>query len=268
MSHDEELEGRVAALEWVISGLSRRLETVETSVSRAPLQQVAVGGQQPVAVPGDLGQRIQALQQDVDALFAASVLDTDHGRERAKEALRDLQNEIAMERVREREQVREQARQERFQRFAQDARLTSVQTQRLQSVLDTEQNERRALFEKMQAGGGNRGEMAQQMRALREKTDTAAREILSGAEYEQYQAMRREEGGGRGPGGGQGSWGQGQGTGQGRAQGSSGQGDGQTQRSWGQGQGSGNQAEGQGRGTRQRGTGQEGQGRRGQSEAR
>lgn len=239
-TYDEELEGRVAALEWVISALSRRLETVETSVSRQPVMAQAAG-QQQAALPGDLGQRIQQLQQDVDALFSASVLDTDHGRERAKEALRDLQNELAMDRVRERERVREQASRERFERFAQEARLTPVQTQRLQGVLEGEQSERRALFERMQAGGGNRGEMAREMRALREKTDTAAREILSNDEFQQYQEMRRAEGGGRGPGRGQGSWGQGQGEGRG---------------------------EGRGRGNRERGAGQEGQGRRGPREAR
>lgn len=255
MTPDEELEGRVAALEWVISGLSRRLETVETMASRQPFQQVTAQPQQAAPLPGDVGQRIQRLEKDIEALFAASVLDTEHGRERAKEALRDLQNELAMDRMREREQVMAQARQERFQRFAQEARLTSVQQQRLQSVLDTEQNERRALFERMQAGGGDRGAIGREMMALREKTDAEARKILSDEEYQQYQAMRREEfGRGRGQGAGRGQGG-GQGQGAGRGQGG------------GEWQGRG-QGEGQGAGMRQRGSGQQGQGRRGQTEGR
>ena len=264
MTPDEELEGRVTALEWVISGLSRRLETVETMASRQPMPQM-VAQQQAAPIPGDVGQRIQRLEKDVEALFAASVLDTEHGRERAKEALRDLQNELAMDRMREREQVMAQARQERFQRFAQEARLTPVQQQRLQSVLDNEQNERRALFERMQAGGGNRSDIGREMMALRERTDAEARKILSDQEYEQYQAMRREEFGRRGGQGGRGQGGgQWQGRGQSQGQGSGWQGGGQ-----GQGEGAGWQGAGQGpgrgegRGNRQRGGGQEGQGRRG-----
>lgn len=197
---DEELEGKVAALEWVVSALSRRLETVETSLSRYPVG--ADAQNRPAQLTGDVGQRVEALQKDVDALFAAGVLDTEHGRERAKDIFRELQGEIATERFRAREESREQQRKERVQKFAQEARLSGVQQQRLETLLDGEVSQRRALMEQLQAGGRDRGEIFAELRGLREKTDTAAREILPGDDYDKYREMRRADGdrgqGGRG----------------------------------------------------------------------
>lgn len=191
VSYDEELDAKVSALEWVVSALGRRIETVETSISRGGLP--AAMPNQPARLSGDVGARVEALQKDVDALFAAGVLDTDHGRERVKEVFREMQDEIATDRFRAREEQREEQRKERFTRFAQGARLTGVQQQRLEGLLDSEVEERRALFEKMQSGSGDRREAFQELRALREKTDTAAREILPGDDYEKYREMRGAE---------------------------------------------------------------------------
>lgn len=212
ISVDEELDAKISALEWVVSALGRRIETVETTISRGGLP--APMPHQSAKLSGDVGARVEALQKDVDALFAAGVLDTDHGRARVKEVFREMQDEIATDRFRAREEQREEQRKERFTRFAAEARLTTVQ-QRLEGVLDSEVTERRALFEKMQGGGGERGQALQELRALREKTDQAAREILPGDEYEKYQAMRRAEGGRQGGGRG-GRMGEGQGRAGGR----------------------------------------------------
>lgn len=219
-SYDEELEGKISALEWVVSALARRLETVETSIARAPMA-AANPSNRAAPIPGDVGQRIEALQKDVDALFAAGVFDTEHGRERAKDVFRELQGEIAMERFQAREGAREEQRKERFSRFASEARLTGVQQQRLEGLLDGEVEQRRALLEQLQSGSRDRREVFQELRGLQEKTDTAAREILPGGEYEQYREMRRAEGGrqgaGRGSMTGEGARGGRAGEGQGRA---------------------------------------------------
>lgn len=228
LSYNEELEGKVSALEWVVSALSRRLETVETSISRAPMVAANLPNQ-AAPIPGDVGQRIAALQKDVDALFAAGVFDTEHGRERAKDVFRELQGEISMERFRAREEAREAQRKERFSQFAQQARLTGVQQQRLEGLLDGEVQQRQALLSELQSGGRDRNEVFRELRGLREKTDSAAREILPGGEYEQYREMRRAESGRGGRGGeaqqgrggrmGEGARGQGAGEGQGRGAG-------------------------------------------------
>lgn len=213
LSYDEELEGKVSALEWVVSALSRRLETVETSMTRYP---TAPQGEniQDVPIPGDVGQRIAALQKDVDALFAAGVFDTEHGRERAKDVFRELQGEIATERFRAREEAREQANRERFQAFVRQAGLTSVQQQRVEGILGGETERRQALMAELQSGSRDRREVFQELRELRAQTDSAVREALPGDEYEQYREMRRAEGGGRGSGGGRGG-GRGEGVRQG-----------------------------------------------------
>lgn len=229
LSYDEELEGKVSALEWVVSALSRRLETVETSISRAPMAGANMPNQ-AAPIPGDVGQRVAALQKDVDALFAAGVFDTEHGRERAKDVFRELQGEIAMERFRAREEAREEQRKTRFSQFAQQARLTGVQQQRLEGLLDGEVTKRQALLSELQAGNRDRGEVFRELRGLREQTDSAAREILPGGEYEQYREMRRAENGrggrggeaqgqGRGGRAGEGARGPGAGEGQGRGPG-------------------------------------------------
>lgn len=180
-----ELENKIAALEWTVSNLVDRVSALERSAS-APRPEGAA--------PPEVDRRqLDALRSDVDALLTGEALGTDAGRQRLKEVVRSLQDEVFAERIRERAAAREQARAERLKRFVEEARLTSTQEQDIVRALEDEGRQRQAWMEARRAGQGQGRPGFGELRALRQRTDEAAQRILSPDQYVKYEEMRREE---------------------------------------------------------------------------
>ena len=198
----KDLEIRVEMLEENALSLSRRLMQLE----QRPASAGAAGG--PVA-PAALASEVQRLRSEIQGLTAGQALRSDEGREALKGAVRSVQDEMRNEQREQREErmmqsmARAQAQQaERVRRFATEARLSSSQERDVTRHLESESTQRQALFDAARAGGDGQN-VRQQVRQLREQTDTQIKAVLDESQQAQYEAMRREDRrGGWGPGAG------------------------------------------------------------------
>ncbi|MBI5542781.1 MAG: hypothetical protein HY901_02755 [Deltaproteobacteria bacterium] len=196
-------DARLLSVEMELSRLARRVELLE----RAP---AAPAGGAPTAAAAMTSEeevkQLKALRSDVDALLTGEPLGTEEGRKRLKEVVRSIQEEAFQDRVAQ----RDQARVERIKRFVEEARLSSTQGQDLTRLLDEETKQRQALWEERRSAGqsdvpGGQPRVREQLRALREKTDESAKNLLSADQFTQYKTMRSEDrgeqrGGGHGGG--------------------------------------------------------------------
>lgn len=198
----DDLELRVKMLEDNALNLSRRMMQLEQRPQTGGVE----GG--PVA-PAALASEVQRLRSEVQGLTAGQALRSEEGREALKGVVRSVQDEMRNEQREQREQrlmqsmERAQSQQaERVRRFAVDARLSSSQERDVTRHLENESTQRQALFDAARAGGEAQN-VRQQVRQLREQTDTQIKAVLDESQQAQFEAMRREERrGGRGPGAG------------------------------------------------------------------
>jgi hypothetical protein len=189
-------DARMASLESTVTLLVHRVSALERALSSRP---TAEG---PAAAPAQ-SQQLESLRADVDALLTGEPLDTEKGRQRLKEIVRSVQDEVFADRTQARTAAREEERAARLKRFAEEAGLSSSQSQDLTSLLDNETRQRRALLEQLRSGQGDRQQGFGEMRTLRQRTDESAKRILSADQYTQYEQLRQEDH--RGPGAGRGS---------------------------------------------------------------
>jgi hypothetical protein len=184
-----ELEARLSYLDRTVSNLVRRIDALERAPARA--QQAA---------PAGIEAQLSALRSDVDALLTGEALGTDSGRQHLKDVVRTIQDEVYAERAQQQQAARLQAREQRLQRFAQEARLSPTQEQDVRRLLQDEERMRETLFERMRADGTGQGrrQVAQELRALRQRTDEEAQRILGADQQQAYQQLRREDRGFRG----------------------------------------------------------------------
>ncbi|MCC6995885.1 MAG: hypothetical protein IT370_14850 [Deltaproteobacteria bacterium] len=189
-------DDETAELSWRITGLSRRLDALEKRVSSGGATTGGAGASAASA------PELADLRSDIDALLTGQAMETQTGRARVKEIFRSVQDEVFAERAQERMTQREQAQAERFKAFVTTARLSAAQEQQLKAAMDAEQQRRTELMEKLRAAGPGQGgrQGFEEMRALRQSTDEAAKKILSEEQYSSYEELR-QQGRGRGPGG-------------------------------------------------------------------
>ena len=190
-------DDETAELSWRITGLSRRLDALEKRVSGGGAT-AAGSGAGSAGVP-----ELADLRSDIDALLTGQAMESETGRARVKEIFRSVQDEVFAERAQERMAQREQAQAERFKAFVTSARLSAAQEQQLAAAMKAEQDKRTELMEKLRAAGPGQGgrQGFEEMRALRQSTDEAAKKILSEEQYSSYEELRQQGRGGRGPGG-------------------------------------------------------------------
>ncbi|OJH37282.1 hypothetical protein [Cystobacter ferrugineus] len=201
----KDLELRVKMLEENALSLSRRLMLLE--------QRPAVAGADgSAAVPPALATEVEQLRSEVRSMVAGEALQSEGGREYLKGMMRSVQDEMRTEQRQQRQErmvqnmAQAQAQQaERVRRFATEARLSSSQERDVLRHLENESTRRQELFQAMQSGGEQRN-TRQELRQLREQTDTQIKALLDESQQAQYEQMRREErrGGGRERGNGQG----------------------------------------------------------------
>jgi hypothetical protein len=202
----KDLELRVKMLEDNALSLSRRLMQLEQRPAVA-----GAGGD--AAVPAGLATEVEQLRSEVRSMVAGEALQSEGGREYLKGVMRSVQDEMRTEQRQQRQQqmvqnmAQAQAQQtERVRRFATEARLSSSQERDVLRHLETESTRRQELLQAMQSGSEPRN-TRQELRQLREQTDTQIKALLDESQQARYDEMRREErrgGGGRERGNGQG----------------------------------------------------------------
>ncbi|ATB30927.1 hypothetical protein [Melittangium boletus] len=187
----DELEGRIKMLEDNALSLSRRMMLLEQRPGGA------AGG---AAAPAALASEVEQLRAEVRGLSTGQTLHSEGGRQYFKEMLVSVQDEMRTEQREQRQQrvLQDQTqlqaqRTERLRRFASDARLSSSQERDVTRRLDDENAKRQALFDSMQAGDKSFRDVRQEMRQLREQTDTEVKALLDESQRTQYDEMRREE---------------------------------------------------------------------------
>ncbi|WP_434386826.1 hypothetical protein [Melittangium boletus] len=186
----EDLEVRIKLLEDNALSLSKRLMLLE----QRP------GGAGGAGAPASLAAEVDQLRAEVRGLGTGQTLQSEGGRQYFKEMMVSVQNEMRTEQLQARQQRVEQdqaqvqaQRTERLRRFASDARLSSSQERDVTRRLDAENAQRQALFDTMRSGGKEFRDVRQEMRELREKTDTEVKALLDESQRAQYDDMRREE---------------------------------------------------------------------------
>jgi len=187
----EELEGRVKLLEDNALSLSKRMMLLEQRPGGA------AGG---AGAPAALATEVEQLRAEVRGLSTGQTLHSEGGRQYFKDMLVSVQDEMRTAQREQRQQrvVQDQAqtqtqRAERVRRFASEARLSSSQERDLTRRLDDENAKRQALFDSMQSGDKSFRDVRQEMRQLREQTDTEVKALLDESQRTQYDEMRREE---------------------------------------------------------------------------
>ncbi|EPX60331.1 hypothetical protein D187_001818 [Cystobacter fuscus DSM 2262] len=200
----KDLELRVKMLEENALSLSRRLMLLE----QRPAVAGAEGGG---AAPAGLATEVEQLRSEVRSMVAGEALQSEGGREYLKGVMRSVQDEMRTEQRAQRQErmvqnmAQAQAQQaERVRRFATEARLSSTQERDVLRHLENESTRRQELFQAMQSGSEPQN-TRQELRQLREQTDTQIKSLLDESQQAQYDQMRREERrGGRERGDGQG----------------------------------------------------------------
>ncbi|MCI0670082.1 MAG: hypothetical protein L0Y64_06445 [Myxococcaceae bacterium] len=194
-SHElDALERRVGDLEATALSLSQRASALERG------RVVPAGGGPTVAAGSDapaLTQQVEQLRAEVQSLMAGELMDDPQGREQFKHAVRTAQDELVAERMQARMRASAEVRKARLERFFSEARLGSSQQQELTKLLDAEEQRRDALFEEARGGGKTPRDARQELRVVREETDSAAARLLDESQRAQYEEMRREDWQGR-----------------------------------------------------------------------
>lgn len=181
-----ERDEKIAALESTVASLVRRIAQLEKAKGAEPGEAVAVGSRER--------QQLEALRGDVDALLTGEAVDTEKGRQRLKEVVHSIQDELFAERIQEREAARESARTERLTKLVQEARLSATQESDLKALIEQETQQRTALREQRRSGKPGDGRQARaEIRALRERTDEGARAFLDDEQFAKYQKMRKAD---------------------------------------------------------------------------
>jgi hypothetical protein len=188
----KDLELRVKMLEDNALSLSRRLMLLE----QRPAGSGTDGG--PVA-PAALAAEVEQLRSEVRGLTAGEALHSEGGREYLKGVMRSVQDEMRTEQRDQRQErmvqtmMQAQAQQaERVRQFATEARLSSSQERDVLRHLESESTRRQELVDAMRTGGEPRN-MRQELRQLREQTDTQVKALLDESQQAKYDEMRREE---------------------------------------------------------------------------
>jgi hypothetical protein len=190
----EAIERRVESLEQTALSLSKRLMLLEQRPVAA-----SDGGVVAVA-PASLAAEVEQLRSEVRGMIAGEALSSQGGREYLKDAVRSVQEEIRTEQreLRQQQMMQAQAqaqagRAERLRQFVSEAKLSYSQEQELTRRMQSEDAQRQALFDAVRAGSKSPREARQEVRQLRQQTDTEMAAILDESQRAQYEEMRREE---------------------------------------------------------------------------
>jgi len=121
---------------------------------------------------------------------------------RVGEAIEHIEAEEERQRTEEREQQAAERMEERLSELRVELGLSQYQVDEMRKVLSSAETQRTELWAAMRDGGGDRGSVRDQMREIRETSNSALSEVLDQDQYERYQETDRDRFGGFGRGGG------------------------------------------------------------------
>jgi hypothetical protein len=170
-----------------VAGLAARLGRLERIVAFRPATPSAAPAANAAAAPAapaaPTAPELHQLREDVDALLTGEATNTEQGKARLRALIAETQQQQWNE--------RQTRRDERIlQQLTDAAHLTNRQREDLGKIMEEERTQRRALLESARNGGGDFQELRPAMRALREKADQKARELLDANQFNQYNATR------------------------------------------------------------------------------
>jgi len=183
-----DLEGRVASLEQTVARVFRMVLAAGQARERS--------GRSPVESTDD--RRVANLREDVDALLTGEAVGTEQGRKQLHQIVRKVQEQVWQERRQQWQTMRDEMRRQRVKTLAKEAGLNANQVERLNTLLDDERSQRRALRQGARSGQVPFAQVMEQMRTLRQTTDQKAKELLDSRQYAEYEKMRQERRGWRG----------------------------------------------------------------------
>lgn len=176
-------EDRLADLEDRLARLARRVTLLENQ----PTRTLGPGS------GSDVQQEIEALRSDVDAVLSVAPLETEEGRRRLEEIVKNVQSEAMAERMEAWRKRREQAEDDRLTRFIQSSNLDSGQELELRRLVTEERGKVRAAFESMRSGDVHFQDVRRTIRSVRAETDAQVERILDEPQLADYQEMRAED---------------------------------------------------------------------------
>lgn len=185
--------------------LRKRIEQLEDDNRALWDRVVLLEHRQPSASDGGAGSpglaaEVAELREQVRGVVTGEVLTNDASRAALKDVIREAEADSQRERLVQRQQRQEQRVEEqkaKWKDFFATAKLTWPQQQELEKRLAEEEAARRAIAEQLQNGGPN-PDAFRALRDQRKETDQAMGKLLDDTQKEQYQALRREDRGGRG----------------------------------------------------------------------
>ncbi|MDP1826576.1 MAG: hypothetical protein Q8L48_25120 [Archangium sp.] len=185
--------------------LRKRVELLEDD-SRNLWDRVVLLERRPTTTVSDAGvispslvNEVAQLREEVRGVMTGEVLSNDASRAALKEVIREAEADSQRERLLERQQRLDQRAVEqkaKWKDFVAAAKLTFPQEQELNRRLEAEEAARKAFAEAMQKGTPN-PDAFRAIRDQRRETDQAMGKLLDDTQKQQYQAVRREDRGGR-----------------------------------------------------------------------
>lgn len=184
------LEKRVASLEAAV----RRL--VGIALTRAPAPGEKAGAPDPVLLAW-IQDELKALRKDVDSSIGGETLATEEGRKKLKDLLRSVRKEERRERRERWQQVAQHLQREQLGQFSKDAGVDQATTDKIDGMLTSEMDKLRGLMRSFRSGEKDIPTAIAEARKVMDDTDTAARGMLTDAQYKAYEKMREENPAGR-----------------------------------------------------------------------
>ena len=177
------LQGRVSRLEAEL--VVRR--------PRGPAEATPVVETVPGEAPSE--EAVSAIREQVDALMVGEVLETEEGRARLKELMKETRSQERQERMERWQENRKEEAREEVARFAEEHDLSNQQAQDVTRMMDTEMAAMSELFRTAREGDRSHREIRTEVRQIRDSTDLQVQDMLNEDQFVGYQAMRDEMGG-------------------------------------------------------------------------
>jgi hypothetical protein len=195
-SANPELQRRIDELRISNTALLERVAALEIRLAES------LSARQAVAVESQTGAAgVELAAADVRSQFQSGLELTPAFLESVDAALQRIEAREAAEREVERKQQRAERIEERLKRLQEELGLNSKQTTDMRTALLTQEQKREALFESMEDGGGDRREMRESFRTIRDETYAALESILTPDQLAAYRQSEESEFGRRGFGG-------------------------------------------------------------------
>jgi hypothetical protein len=184
------------------AALRRRILAVERALTTLVGHALSAQGKAGEAVDPVLQdwvkQEIKSMRSDVDGVLTGESLATEDGRKRLKQVLQEARSEERAERHERWGQLRDVMVKEQLAELAKATGLPAEKVEQIQTLLTDERTQRRTLRQGFQQGEKTAEEFIAGQRALRQATDEKVKGMVSEEQYQAYEKMRKQGGGGRG----------------------------------------------------------------------